>query len=162
MGKPLASPSLGESRRADEHKGQQPDSAPGSCFKPDTEVGATWTAILPLCPGSCPKMEPPGVGSDCPALLQGPHCCCRGYVSTLPCGFWISRWVDLHSGACHLRAGVEKIQVSQRPGVCTVARDHVCKRSGHTGSTPFSHGLMHVCWYSEGRNVSSRAFSQAH
>ena len=91
MGKPLASPSLGESRRADEHKGQQPDSAPGSCFKPDTEVGATWTAILPLCPGSCPKMEPPGVGSDCPALLQGPHCCCRGCVSTLPCGFWISR-----------------------------------------------------------------------
>lgn len=125
-------------------------------------VGAKWTAILPLCLGSCPKMEPPGVGSDCPALLQGPHCCCRGCVSTLSCGFWISRWVDLDSGACHLSAGVEKMQVSRPPGVCMVARGHVCKRSGHIGSTPFSHGLMHVCWCSEGGNVSSRGFSQAH
>ena len=106
-------------------------------------------------------MELPGVESDCPALLQGPRCCCRGYVSTLSCGFWISRWVDLHSGACHLRA-IEKMQVSWQPGVCMVARDHVCKCSGHIGSAPFSHGLMNVCWYSEGRNVSSRAFSQAH
>lgn len=73
-------------------------------------------------------MEPPGWGVTALLSYRG-HTAAAGAVCQ-HCravsgsqGGW-----DLDPGACHLSAGVEKMQVSRPPGVCMVARGHVCKR----------------------------------
>lgn len=51
--------------------------------------------VPPTYLGRCPEMGPQGepkalqAESDCPVPWQGPHCCSRGCVPTLSCGFWI-------------------------------------------------------------------------
>uniref|UniRef100_A0A8C2RWT1 Leucine rich repeat containing 45 n=1 Tax=Capra hircus TaxID=9925 RepID=A0A8C2RWT1_CAPHI len=113
-------------------------------------VGAKWTAILPLCLGSCPKMEPPGVVSDCPALLQGPHCCCRGCVSTLSCGFWISRAITFEQqGPRHWQNSSDRT---------SPFRGKVAVPAPSSSPSPCSLSLV-LGWLSRGHFSATREFT---